>query len=75
MIRNDNLKSTILFILLIISIIFHGIITMPKSNEEARFEIFRLNDEEYIIYDQENEKLYIKNKNLTYNILEEEKLP
>lgn len=75
MIRNDNLKSTILFILLIISIIFHGIITMPKSTEEARFEIIRLNDEEYIIYDQENEKLYIKNKNLTYNILEEEKLP
>ena len=53
-------KTDILLILLILSIVFHGIITRPI---ESRYEYYYLNENTMGIYDKENEKFYTKNHN------------
>ena len=56
----DN-KLYILLVLLIISIVFHGIITKPNVQKESRFEVFVISDDKIGVYDKENEKIYYKN--------------
>ena len=51
-------KTEILLVLLILSIIFHGIITRPI---ESKYEFYYLNENVMGIYDKENEKFYTKN--------------
>ena len=51
-------KTDILLILLILSIVFHGIITRPI---ESKYEFYRLEKDQLGIYDKENEKFYKQN--------------
>ena len=53
-------KISILLVLLIISIVFHGIITKPKVQEESRFEVFAIDENRIGVYDKENGKIYYK---------------
>ena len=63
----DN-KVYVVIILLIISIVFHGVITAPKSQKESRFEIFVIGDSKIGVYDKENEKVYYKDiPNVNYS--------
>lgn len=64
-------KTEVLLILLILSIVFHGIITKPKETVDPRFEFYYLGENKLGVYDKENEKFYFKSYNTNvYNELD-----